>query len=453
MNYDQKFPVDIRSIPSTRDRAYDELNEVLDMLGHQKADGTWSKTQSTDIQVTEQCNLRCTYCFQINKSSKVLKWEDAKAYIDYLLTRTPENCSYTNPDRYHAITIGFVGGDALLEVDLIDRILTYFVERMIELDHPWITSWGAHLDTNGVLYFNEEVQRLLNKWPNALSCTITLDGNEALHDKCRVFPDGSGSYKYAVAAIEDQFKRGNEPSGKFTVAHENIDYLYDAILNMIDIGYTFILGNEVYEDVWEEGDARKYFLQLVKLADHFLEKEYYKSIKFPLLEIHRFNPTSQVAEVNTCGGNGEMLSLGADGKLYNCYRYNRTAVYPRKPLDIGDPYDGIGSTEEQRTLIKKLESITHLTCCNIDCNNCPIGAGCGYCNGCNYCVYGDPGHRTTFNCAMTCASYLASSYYWTRVAIKEGYTKRFPIVLSKDKSLQVLTEQEYKALKEYCKEV
>lgn len=448
------LPRDIRLIPSKNNRSFNEMAEIINVLGHPLADGTKSQTQSIDIQVTERCNLCCTYCFQQNKSGAVLKLEDAKKFFDYVLTRTPENCMYTNPDRYHGVVLGFVGGDALLEADLIDDILTYFVEKMLELGHPWLNKWAAHLDTNGVLYYSDSVQRLLKKWPNTLSCTITLDGNEELHDKCRIFPDGSGSYKYALAAIDDQFKKGLEPSGKFTVSHENIDYLYDAILNMLDVGYTFLLGNEVYEDVWTEDDPRKYYDQLCRIGQYFLDNELYESVNFPIMEIKRYIVTPEKMFKNCCGGNGEMLNLSPDGKIYNCYRYNRSSVSPRrKPLFIGDVEHGIGFTDEEKHNIKTLWSLTKPTCCDDECFFCPIGGECRYCNGCNYYETGDPGKKTKFHCLMHAAASLATAWYWNSVWKKKGMPNRWPVLCPEDKALKVLSKHEYDELVEYCKEV
>lgn len=72
--------------------------------------------------------------------------------------------------------------------------MDYFVKRMIETDHPWQYNWRISISSNGVLYFNPEVQKFINKWMNHLSFNISIDGNKKLHDSCRVFPDGSGSY-------------------------------------------------------------------------------------------------------------------------------------------------------------------------------------------------------------------------------------------------------------------
>lgn len=430
------------------------MTEIFDTVGVQLPDGTYSKAVLINFQVTEDCNLCCTYCFQKNKSHKPLEWEDAKKFIDYLLTRTPENCAYMNPQIYHAAVFGFCGGDALMNIDLIEKILNYIVERMLELGHPWLSRWTAHMDTNGVLYYDRRVQRLLKRWPNALACTITLDGNKSLHDMCRIFPDGSGSYEYARAAIEDQFLHGIEPAGKMTVAPENVDYLYDAVLHMIDIGFRYVRCNQVYEDVWKESDARRYFDQCVKIADYLLDTDLYKGVTFPPLEEKLYDVTMTDQTENPCGGNGQMVDLSADGLLYNCYRYNRTSVSPKQiPYSIGSAEHGFGFTEIEQERIKTLQAINRKTCSPPECLECPVAGQCNYCNGENYYEFGDANKRTTFHCLIHSAGSLACAYYVNTIFRKEGLTKRWPVLCPKDRALKVLSEHEYNALVNYCKEV
>ena len=48
------------------------------------------------FQVTEACNLRCTYCYQIDKHNTFMPIEIGKQGIDMLLASTPENNTYIN---------------------------------------------------------------------------------------------------------------------------------------------------------------------------------------------------------------------------------------------------------------------------------------------------------------------------------------------------------------------
>ena len=42
-------------------------------------------TRTVTFQVTDRCNLCCTYCYQINKKTHSMPFEVAKKYADFLL--------------------------------------------------------------------------------------------------------------------------------------------------------------------------------------------------------------------------------------------------------------------------------------------------------------------------------------------------------------------------------
>ena len=48
------------------------------------------KISSVTIDLTEQCNLRCTYCFTSGKTNREMSFETAKDTIDWLVR--PETC-------------------------------------------------------------------------------------------------------------------------------------------------------------------------------------------------------------------------------------------------------------------------------------------------------------------------------------------------------------------------
>ena len=72
--------------------------------------------------VTENCNLRCKYCYEINKKDKYMSLETAKKMIDSLLNGefiTKENIQFAKM----GIVLEFMGGDALINPKLVDSIL------------------------------------------------------------------------------------------------------------------------------------------------------------------------------------------------------------------------------------------------------------------------------------------------------------------------------------------
>ena len=281
-------------------RLYPELSENRD-----ENDRILSRTVT--FQVTNACDLFCKYCYQINKGKERMSFEVAKEFIDLLLSGEKGFKEYISPDISPSIVIEFIGGEPFLEIDLIDKIVDYFRIRTIELMHPWATNYCISICSNGVNYFNEKVQKFLYKNKDHMSFSITIDGNKELHDSCRVFADGSGSYDLAVAGANDWMSRGYYMGSKITIAPENLKYLYDAITHMVDLGYTEINANCVYEKGWVQEHAVEFYKQLKRIADNFLDNDLVEDIYCSLFEEIFFKPKDENDLQNWCFREGTMV--------------------------------------------------------------------------------------------------------------------------------------------------
>lgn len=283
-------------------------------------------TQTVTFQVTDDCNLACTYCYQIKKGKRKMSLETAEKMIDLLLTGEKGMKDYINPHKSPGLIIDFIGGEPLLEAKLIDQICSYAIGRMIELNHPWLDKTMFSICSNGTLYHDPEVRKVLDKWKNRLSFSVTVDGNQELHDSCRIFPDGSPSYDLAVSAAKDWMDKGNYMGSKITIAPANVMHTYDAIIHMFELGYNEINANCVYEDGWKPIHATVLYNEMKRLADYILENnmdfenDYYCS----LFEEEFFHPKQEDDLENWCGGNGVMLAVDPDGIIYPCLRYMET---------------------------------------------------------------------------------------------------------------------------------
>lgn len=426
-------------------RIYPELND--------SDNPTKCLSRTITFQVTDECNLCCTYCYQINKGKRKMKFEYAKKLIDMLLTGDPRLGGYVDVETSPGIIIEFIGGEPFLQVELIDQICTYFYSRAIELMHPWATKFCISICSNGLLYFKPEVQKFLHKWGHYMSFSVTLDGDEELHDSCRVKPDGSGSYKDASAAAMDWMKRGYYMGSKITIAPGNLKYLTSAIMHMVELGYKDINANVVYEKGWTLEHAQEYYRQLKVLADYWVEHDMPFDTYLALFDDGFFKPKEEDDIDNWCGGTGLMLSMDPDGWLYPCIRYMESSLgTDRPPLRIGHVNIGIAQRDCDKACVNCLNAINRRTQSTDECFYCPIAAGCSWCSAYNYQENGTPDSRCTYICEMHKARSLANVYFWNKWFRKLKSDEHFKMYCPKEWAVPIIGEDEYTMLEELSKE-
>ena len=223
------------------------------------------------FQTSERCSLNCTYCYQFNKSDMRMDFDTAKEFIDKLLN---DEYGYINRYNSPAIIIEFIGGEPLMEIALTRQIYEYFLDRCYDLDHPWFMLHRLSICSNGLQYFDDDVQDFFKEYHQNISFNISIDGNKELHDSCRIQPNGEGSYDISMAALNHFNSHfSSERNSKMTLAPANIKYLFDSVVDFINHGMTSINLNCVFEEGWNQETAKTEYEQLKKLADYLLDND------------------------------------------------------------------------------------------------------------------------------------------------------------------------------------
>ena len=407
-----------------------------------------SLPKTITFQVTDGCNLRCTYCYQINKGKRIMDFEIAKKFIDLLIEDSYKDDTYVSLKTTPGVIIEFIGGEPLLEIDLIDKIVDYFRYKLIKENHPWANTFLISMISNGVLYFDERVQKFLRKNKKQMSFAISLDGCKPLHDMCRVFPDGTGSYDLAEAGcIHYKNTFNSNMLTKMTIAPENITWTYEAFLNLINLKYKTIHANCVYESGWTIEHARILYSELKKIADYLLDNNLYDEVVCTILDENSCRPQLEHENNNYCGSTGCMLTCDPDGIIAPCVRFLKSSLGEEiGDFALGTVDDGIGIRKDHKANIDLLDSITRRSQSTDECWTCPVGLGCGWCTALNYQETGTPDKRCTYICWMHRARSLATVYYWNNVYKKGNEDKVFPLFLPKELALEIISEEEYNML-------
>ena len=440
----------IRSKVFFKDHPVDiEFLERFDELGH--------SVKTITFQVTENCNLRCSYCYQICKSKEKLDINLAKEFIDFLIKESYKDDSDFSIKKTAAIIIEFIGGEPLLELDLIDDIYDYFRNRLIEEKHPWAIYNKISMISNGVKYMEDSTQDFLKKNEWSMSFNISLDGCKELHDACRVFPDGSGSYDIAVEACKHYMNTyPHNMSTKMTLAPENISHTFDALTNLINLGYNEIHSNCVYEDVWDNSIHPKIlYEQMKKFSDYLFDNDLEQEKVITLYNEGHFKPylDNDDDDKNYCGSNCSMVAINNDGFIYPCIRFMKSSLgNDVKPYAIGTIKDGLGKSNEEKEHYDELYSITRTSQFSEKCNNCQIAKGCGWCTAYNYQVTGSVNKHVETICGMHQARALANVYFWNKFYIKNNEMAKFEMHIPKEWALEIIDEVEYNMLLDLIKQ-
>lgn len=365
-------------------------------------------SQTITFIVTKDCQLACKYCYLVGKNSNErMSFSVAKAAVDYILDHKSEF-------KYHSVVWDFIGGEPFLEIDLIDKICDYIKTEMFRKNHPWFNSYRFSFSTNGINYDSESVQAFIKKNRVHLSIGITIDGTKRKHDLNRVYKRSEkGSYDDVVKNIPLWLKQFNDdPATKVTISSNDIPYIKESVLHLFSLGIHEVDINCVFEDVWKEGDDKLFQFQLIGLADAIIDHSYYKNYTCSLFNENIGKPMDISKENQNWCGAGIMLSIDAAGNFYPCTRFAGYSLRAKKPLIIGNIYDGIDKNK-----LRPFLTLDRTTQSPQKCIDCEVASGCAWCQGENYdaadtnTIY----QRSTAICKMHKARVRANNYYWNKL--------------------------------------
>jgi sulfatase maturation enzyme AslB (radical SAM superfamily) len=142
-------------------RFYKEIAKIRN-----KANYLTSGIDEIRLNLTEQCNLRCEYCY-LNFSNTRMEANTGKNIIDFFIEQEGEEK-----------TISFLGGEPLLEFELLREFVLY-ANSKAKLYNKKVS---YKIATNAIL-LNEEKIEFLKAYDVELH--ISMNGWKELHDKTR----------------------------------------------------------------------------------------------------------------------------------------------------------------------------------------------------------------------------------------------------------------------------
>jgi uncharacterized protein len=328
-----------------------------------------------------------------------------------------------------AVVLDFIGGDSLQYPELLDEILTYFVQQLIKREHKWLYSWRCSISSNGITLLNPKARLFCEKWKANLSIGISIDGCPELHDLNRWCfadnEDGShrGSWQY-IKEIWPWYKKTfpfDCDRTKWTLAPNSYKYMLQSVkflheeLGMTNLMFNRVMENEIQdtaEDLWlliQQFEKTKDYIKEHHLDIYCSPFDYNNTKSKTKEEQLREDPT-----FSRCGF-GKMPTLSVDGNVYPCFRMlpgsnhlNDSSKYAQ------GTYDNLLENEE---ILKNLNINSRAVNMKYPekCEDCKVFTICPHCAA--DCVNEDDAEltKTTSVCNFTRLEVYFARKYWEEI--------------------------------------
>lgn len=333
-----------------------------------KVPDTTFPLQRIVLNVTNQCNLACGYCYEYS-DDKISQTAGKPKYMDHAIAEASVDLLIRESASRPSIHVTFFGGETLMNVPLLRSTVEYANRKCAEAGKQVEYS----LTTNATL-LNEKIVDFLAE--NKVGVTVSIDGDKELNDKMRTFHDGRGSYDVIVPKIKMLLERHktNSIGARVTLSAgvSHVRRIYDHLIHEVGfraVGFSPATANP--ERLYSIGPQKMSavlggFEELAwEYRDFAVENRQhgFTNANDTLKELH-----SGMSKAYPCGAGLGLLGVGTAGDVSLCHRFVDSPVGK-----MGHVANGGVDHEARQEFLE-----THHLGARYDCHTCwarPVCAG------------------------------------------------------------------------------
>lgn len=292
------------------------------------------------IWVTTACNFNCSYCYEgNNKKALFMSESTADKTVDFIVKKCEE-------EKIVRCNIVFHGGEPTLNMKAIKSICKSIKEKLA-------CETNFEITTNGYCISESDLDFLIE---NMSSITISIDGNEEMHNTCRKTVRGLHTYE-EVLKIANLINDKVSPRIRMTINSKNYHLLSEGVISLLEFGFNDIIpGIDVFDNDFTD-EIFDYIEQEFEVIRDYLIKT--KSNAYVA-----FLNSDEIIRKNVCNGGKSSIHIDCIGDLYPC-----TYVVGEKDYTIGNVEGGINNSDLDYLLasssfsIKECEGCDYLKYC------------------------------------------------------------------------------------------
>lgn len=331
----------------------DENLDESQLVEYENLKNKFNNTLSLIILPTEQCNFRCTYCYEDYMKGKMSKEvvKDVSSYVE------------RNINKYSSLSTSWFGGEPLCALDIIQNLSDKFIQSSKKFGKPYIST----ITTNGYLLTPDIMRKLIQM--HILGYQITLDGGQKCHDQNRKLVSGHGTY----CKIVENLKRIQSviKTNTFQIAirsnfnTDSIEYI-DEYLEMLKENFNddkrFSISFRMVRNLKNESspdriiDDDRYMSELYKKAEQYIPD---------MLENHFISLLNRDGKCYAANENS--YCIGADGLVYKCTVHFDEEINKLGYIDSGGMH--IDKQKNARWVLAQTDD-------SFNCKNCEFDGKC-----------------------------------------------------------------------------
>jgi uncharacterized protein len=273
------------------------------------------------LNVTNQCNLACGYCYEYS-DDKIARTESKPKYMGQDVAEASIDTLFRESATRPKVHVTFFGGETLLNFPVMKSSVQYARKKGAEVGKKVEFS----LTTNATLLTEEIIDFLAE---NRVGVTVSIDGDKELHDRMRVFHNGKGSYDIIAPKIKMLIARHktNQIGARVTLSSQvrAVRRIYNHLtqeLGFQGVGFSpatanpdrlYHIGSQPMDTVIDEFEelAWDYRDYAIKGGQH-----YFTNVSDTIKELH-----GGVSKAYTCGAGLGLLGVGTSGDIAACHRF------------------------------------------------------------------------------------------------------------------------------------
>ena len=334
------------------------------------------------LNVTDDCNLACVYCF-VQQKPHFMTLETAFKAIDFIVNNLKQRQILEGEfDKTEAANVSFFGGEPTLMWDQIIKPTVAYAEQT----YPNLINFN--ITTNATLLNEERIQYLKE---HNIPILLSMDGGEKVQNLNRPCKNGGDSFPLVEKNIPFILKEFPNTTFRSTINQSTCDTLFDTLLFAAGKGFTNIFMCPNCREEWSEENIEILRQEVNKIFTYFilsfLNDEmpiYCTPIAGAFIHIldhdvqainQDFVDLERQRQVSRCGLGSGSASISYDGKIFGCQEQDSRDT--NDYFYIGDIFTGIDEDKHYQILndYHKLAKVVSED--SSLCDICPIRTVCG----------------------------------------------------------------------------